>query len=130
MQQDALERVQSTLASALGVRHRVAVLLDLAHEITLVALNGKITSAQIGDAGRAFSVMTNEITDIATYLRATVADIRRITHGWTRIIAHASQQMRRLQSLSEARARCIAKGRSVAALDRACDNATQSLAEF
>ncbi len=130
MQQDELECLQKTLVSALGVRHHVTGLLGLAHEITLVSLNAKITSSQIGDAGRVFSVMTNEITAISTHLHKTVNDIRQVTHDWTQIIAKASGQMRRLQSLSEARARGAAKGHSLERIDGAFYQATDFLKEF
>lgn len=130
MQHAQSTEIQNTLISALGVRYHVTGLLDLAHEITLVSLNAKITSAQIGDAGRVFSVMTNEITDISAALRETVEHIRALTQRWTRIIAVASQQMRRLRSLEEAQARGAAKHHDLHMLKQAGKNAASALKDY
>lgn len=130
MQQSELDKIQATLVSALGVRHLVTSLLDLAYEITLVSLNAKITSAQIGDAGRVFSVMTSEITDISMDLRNTVDDIRNLTQQWTKIIAGASQQLRRLRSLEKASNLGKAKGHDTHMLDDFIARAEESLKSY
>ena len=72
MQDYELLKMQYALTSALNVRSQVSGLLDLAHEIMLVSLNSQITSAQIGIAGRVFSVMTSEITAISSDLHNIV----------------------------------------------------------
>jgi hypothetical protein len=119
MQKDELDKVQKALTSALGVRYHVSSLLDLAHEITIVSLNSQITSAQIGDAGRVFSVMTSEITDISAALRETVKDIRRLTQELTKLTAVAAQQIRRLRSLDKAGSIAKNKGKKMDVLEKA-----------
>ncbi len=130
MQNNQFNEIQKTLVSALGVRYHVTSLLDLAHEITLVSMNAKISSAQIGDAGKVFGVMTNEITDISAALRATVQNIRTLTQEWTKIIAIAAQQMRYLGSLDEAIALGKAKNHSLEMLEKSRVRAENALKEY
>lgn len=113
MQTSELHNIQRTLKLALGVRYHVSGLLRLAHEITLVSMNAKITSAQIGEAGKVFMVMTNEITEISNSLRETVGDIKKLTHEWTRVIAIATEQMRHCQSIEEAERLLKKEGREI-----------------
>ena len=119
MQDYELLKMQYALTSALNVRSQVSGLLDLAHEIMLVSLNSQITSAQIGIAGRVFSVMTSEITAISSDLHNIVGDIRRLTQEWTRLTAIGTQQMRNLNRLEKANSLIQAKGRVFEALKTA-----------
>lgn len=81
------DNADAGLQVSLAIRHRLAVLADLAREITLVALNAKVSSAQLGSTGAAFSVMTQEIQLIASSLRNTVDDVRHLTKEWTKLSA-------------------------------------------
>ena len=83
----ASQHTHDMLRVSLGIRHHLARLLVLAHEISLVSLNAKVSSAQLGQAGSVFSVMTQEIQSIAGDLRHTVEDVRALTHDWTRLAA-------------------------------------------
>lgn len=130
MQESEFENIQKTLVSALGVRHHVSSLLDLAHEITLVSLNAKVTSAQIGEAGRVFSVMTSEITDISANLRQTVRDIRELTQKWTKIIAGASQQIRGLRSIEHSIAMAKKKNHQMPGLIASRERAMEQLRQY
>lgn len=91
------------LRVSLGIRHHLARLLSLAHEITLVSLNAKVSSAQLGSAGSVFTVMTQEIQSIAQTLRTTVDDVRALTHDWTRLAADHTQLSHQLSVLNQAK---------------------------
>lgn len=102
MAKTELLQLEQTLRAALQLRYSVGGLLGLAQEITLVSFNAQAASAQIGDAGRVFSVMTREITHVSTELRQTVTHIRSLTQDWTKKIALGLTHLRRLEAFERA----------------------------
>lgn len=92
------------MQASLAIRHKLANLLTLAHAISLLALNAKVSSAQLGDQGAVFSVMTQEIQTIALDLRRTVVDVRALTEEWTRTSARTASLARRQRVIANAQA--------------------------
>lgn len=92
------------MQASLAIRHKLASLLSLAHAISLLALNAKVSSAQLGIRGAVFSVMTQEIQTIATDLRRTVEDVRALTEAWTRQSARIASLANRQRVIANAQA--------------------------
>lgn len=99
-------RIRDALLAALRVRHSIATLEDFARQMALLAVNAKVASVRIGDHGRPFSVITQEITNASGALNSTVAQIRDLTRRWTRVIASALSLARNADGFDEALARC------------------------
>lgn len=99
-------QIRDALLSALRIRHSIAGLEAFAHQLALLAINAKVASARIGDHGRPFRVITQEITNASTALDTTVVHIRDLTHRWTQVIARALSLSRDGDILGDAMTRC------------------------
>ncbi|MGD9602017.1 MAG: hypothetical protein AB7O21_08665 [Gammaproteobacteria bacterium] len=111
--------IRDALLTALRIRHSIAGLETFAHQLALLAVNAKVASARIGDHGRPFRVITQEITNASTALDATVAHIRDLTHRWTQVIARALSLAREGDILGDAAARCPGDSPANTSLTRA-----------
>jgi methyl-accepting chemotaxis protein len=88
--------VSQSLISALGIRFYITSFQVLASDLNLLSLNAQIASAKMGDDGRAFKVITSENSGISGTLLETAKRIRELTYSWTKLVAKASQDMRKL----------------------------------
>ncbi len=79
---ETAERVIRNLAErAQEIGAIVGVIDDVADETNLLALNAAIIAAQAGDQGRAFSVVADQIKDLADRVLASTKEIGGLIHG-------------------------------------------------
>ena len=79
---ETAERVIRSLAErAQEIGAIVGVIDDVADETNLLALNAAIIAAQAGDQGRAFSVVADQIKDLADRVLASTKEIGGLIHG-------------------------------------------------
>jgi len=79
---DTAERVIRGLGErAKEIGAIVDVIDDVADETNLLALNAAIIAAQAGDHGRAFSVVADQIKDLADRVLASTKEIGALIHG-------------------------------------------------
>ncbi len=122
-------RIEGTLVSALRVRHQTAALAGFAYQMSLLAMNAKVTSAKIGDSGRSFNVLTDEIAATSRALDGTVENIRDLTARWTRLVATGFTISREQHILTDAQRRCAGNSRAQAQLSAAAARAQRRLSD-
>jgi methyl-accepting chemotaxis protein len=100
-------RVQSALASAThsldalarGLQHAnrpVESLGDTADQLRLLALNAAIEAAAAGDAGRGFSVVAQEVKELALATQASAAELRSSCAAQASSCAELTRELREL----------------------------------
>jgi methyl-accepting chemotaxis protein len=72
---EALAQLQSELSNVSGI---ISVIEDITGRTNLLALNAAIIAAQAGEHGRGFTVVANEIRDLAERTRRSTEDVRAI----------------------------------------------------
>ncbi len=97
------QQTKNSLEQAISDSQRVSQIDALTEEIlaissqtNLLALNASIEAARAGDAGRGFSVVAEEIRQLADNSKQTVDKIRTVTEGVIQNVAFLSESSGRL----------------------------------
>ncbi len=78
---ETVQRVIEALCSRIDdIGHIVDVIDDVADETSLLALNASIISAQAGEHGRAFSIVSEEIKGLANRVTSNTKEIASLVH--------------------------------------------------
>ena len=103
---DALARVADSLGaltrSVQQADRPVESLGDAADQMRLLALNAAIEAAAAGDAGRGFSVVANEIKELALATQAAAAEIRATSADQSASCAELARGLRELADSANA----------------------------
>lgn len=95
----ALQTTVSSLAEqSLGVGTIIKVIADIAKQTNLLSLNAAIISAQAGEHGKGFTVISDEIHQLAERTAAAIRDISPLIKG---VQDEASNALRALESGSK-----------------------------
>ncbi|MFC4764358.1 methyl-accepting chemotaxis protein [Dyella koreensis] len=86
----AMNRNQSKLAEQVAqIRKLTSTVQDIAHQTNLVALNAAIEAARAGEAGRGFSIVADEVKQLAEKTTQATDEIEAVTSS----IGEFSQQL-------------------------------------
>jgi methyl-accepting chemotaxis protein len=73
--ESAKQTIQSLAEKSDKVSNIIGVITKIANQINLLALNATIEAARAGDAGRGFSVVANEVKNLANQVSAATSEI-------------------------------------------------------
>jgi methyl-accepting chemotaxis protein len=107
--QHTSEIVASLVEATSRIGEVVKLITDIAAQTNLLALNATIEAARAGDAGKGFSVVANEVKNLASQTaRATeeisgqIAQVQNATHEAVTAISAISQTISKMNEISEA----------------------------
>ncbi|MBK7975275.1 MAG: hypothetical protein IPK07_18985 [Deltaproteobacteria bacterium] len=87
------ERIDHLAALGQQIGSIVKVILGIAEQTRMLALNAKIEAARAGEHGRGFAVVADEVKDLARASAAAVDEIERRIEGISRATADAARAM-------------------------------------
>ncbi len=121
---DATETAQSVIrdlgSRATEIGAVVRVIDDVADETGLLALNAAIIAAQAGEQGRAFSVVADEIKDLADRVLSSTKEIGALVRGVQEETANAISAIERgSESVASGVDQSLEAGRSLEEITRA-----------
>ena len=88
----------ATNEAALQIREVVSMIMDIAEETNLLALNASIEAARAGEAGRGFTVVATQIQKLAEQSNKSSAEIADIVENLSR---NSSQTIETMQEVSK-----------------------------
>ena len=77
--QKAIEKAIGELQSLMRIDEMAAQILDITSQTNLLSLNASIEAARAGEAGRGFSVVADEIRQLAEQSKDAVVNIQNVT---------------------------------------------------
>lgn len=94
---EAMEQSKATVQ----INELAKVIMDIADQTSLLALNASIEAARAGDAGRGFAVVADEIGNLAQQSSSTVNKITGIVENVNKAVASITQCLTESQSFVE-----------------------------
>ncbi|MFP5492175.1 MAG: PAS domain-containing protein [Bacteriovoracia bacterium] len=112
--QDTNKTIQQLGLSSQEIGNVIKVISSIAQQTNLLALNATIEAARAGDAGKGFSVVANEVKELAKQTAKATEDItnkigaiQKDTQGAVEAIGGISKAMEKLNSISGAIAAAV-----------------------
>ena len=105
-QQELVQKVQNLTKQAENIQEIIEIISDIANKTNLLALNASIEAARAGEHGRGFSVVADEIRELAEKTQQSLSDIdgslRHIMDN-VNIIAYSVQETsKQMSTISDA----------------------------
>ncbi len=97
--QKTKEELERAIADSQRVREIDTLteeILSISSQTNLLALNASIEAARAGEAGRGFSVVADEIRQLADHSRMAVDEIRQVTEGVVQNVSFLSESSQKL----------------------------------
>ncbi len=97
--QKTKEELEQAIADSQRVREIDTLteeILSISSQTNLLALNASIEAARAGEAGRGFSVVADEIRQLADHSRMAVDEIRQVTEGVVQNVSFLSESSQKL----------------------------------
>ncbi len=95
---EVVKQTNETNTSANKIQEAAAAITDIASQTNLLSLNASIEAARAGDAGRGFSVVADEIRQLAESSAATAKSIDLIV---TELITNSGVSVEKMKTVSE-----------------------------
>lgn len=92
---DLKESVEEVNTSSEKIREIVKIIGDIANRTNLLALNAAIEAARAGEAGRGFSVVADEIRQLAETSQNSVKNIAELTNHINSLVGNTINQTRK-----------------------------------
>lgn len=96
--EQGLEMAQTLESSTAEIGKLVAMIADISEQTDILAINANIEAARAGRAGRAFSVVSDEILSLSKRTRTASGDIGDIVDSLTKLIGRSVAQFRAIGS--------------------------------
>lgn len=95
----ATEQIQSLLAAVRQIGSITEMIAGVARQTNLLAINARIEAAHAGEIGRGFSVVANEVKDLAQQTRNATHGIGKQIEEVVSAAAHSSHSLEKLREV-------------------------------
>lgn len=105
----ATKEMDGLKENASQMQNIVGLISNVANQTALLSLNASIEAARAGEAGRGFSVVASEISNLAAQTNSATGEINRLIENITDSIAEVTKAMEALLESNQKQNQCVGR---------------------